>query len=315
MKPINNPSLAPEALYTKSQVYIRRGLKAQSAGDAEEYQLWASLAIELLGKAALAKIHPALIADPQHYQSLFAACGREISPDVRTIIAKTLFERLGHIEKAFDLRHKRFCEQIALRRNAELHSGESPFSGMAAEAWEREFWGAVETLLKMQDESLESWLGAEDSKAPAEIIEQAEEALEWAVKNRITRCKEDFEDKYQDPKKRAEVLEKSKEFRYWNWPEYRQLGGDRIEEYECPACGATGMLSGTLWNEEVSDDIDPDDPTTEWVDQTYVVEEFLCPTCTLHLYGTNETRAAGLGEEFTRTEVRERDFGPPYMNE
>jgi hypothetical protein len=64
-----------------------------------------------------------------------------------------------------------------------------------------------------------------------------------------------------------------------------------------------------------SDDIDPDDPATEWVEETYGVEEFLCPTCKLHSYGANETLAAGFQEEFTRTEVRERNFGPPYMNE
>jgi len=95
-----NPALESGALYAKSQVYIRRGLRAQSDGDTEEYQLWASLAIELLGKAALAKIHLTLVADPTHYQSLFAACGHQLSPDLKTITAKTLFERLGHIDKA-----------------------------------------------------------------------------------------------------------------------------------------------------------------------------------------------------------------------
>jgi len=154
MKAISNPALECEALHAKSQVYIRRGFRAKAANDSEEYQLWASLALELLGKAALAKVHPALIADPTHFQSLFAACGRHISTDIKTIAAKTLFERLTHIDKAFDMRHQKFCEQMALRRNAELHSGESPFSGMSPEIWEREYWGAVETVLKMQDESL-----------------------------------------------------------------------------------------------------------------------------------------------------------------
>src|SRR5258706_7746913 len=161
MKSATNPALEREALYAKSQIYIRRGLRAQAAVETEEYQLWASLALELLGKAALSKVHPALVADPNHYQSLFAACGRQLSPDIKTITAKTLFERLSHIEKSFDSRHQKFCEQMAIRRNAELHSGESPFSGMSAEIWEREFWGAIVIVLQMQDETLESWLGAE----------------------------------------------------------------------------------------------------------------------------------------------------------
>src|SRR5438045_2960097 len=115
MKPTTSPALDREALYAKSQVYIRRGFRAKSDNNTEEYQLWASFALELLSKAALAKVHPALVADPTHHQSLFAACGCQISADLKTITAKTVFERLGHIEKAFDLRHQKFCGQLALR--------------------------------------------------------------------------------------------------------------------------------------------------------------------------------------------------------
>lgn len=320
MKPTTNPALERDALYAKSQVYIRRGFRAHADNDTEEYQLWASLALELLGKAALSKVHPALVADPTHYQSLFAACGRQLSPDIKTITAKTLFERLSHIEKAFDSRHQKFCEQMALRRNAELHSGESPFSGMSAEAWEREFWGAVETVLAMQDETLESWLGAEDSKAPAKIIEQAEEALQWAVKHRVSRCKEDFETKYQDPKRREAVIEESKKL---IWNDYTWDGRSRCM---CPACLCSGFVGGTLWNEEViasepgwsrTDDCGEEyqEPPTETVEKSFTVEIFECPVCGLHVYGTKEIEAAELPDEFTETEEREREFGEDYGND
>jgi len=43
------------ALHSKSKVYIGRALARKGAGDLDEYQLWASLALELLGKAALAR--------------------------------------------------------------------------------------------------------------------------------------------------------------------------------------------------------------------------------------------------------------------
>ena len=314
MKPTSNPALERDALFAKSQLYIGRGLRAQVAADTEEYQLWASLALELLGKSALAKVHPSLVADPTHYQSLFAACGRQLSPDIKTITAKTLFERLSHIEKGFDARHHKFCEQMSLRRNAELHSGESPFSGMSAEAWEREFWGAVEMILKMQDESLKSWLGAEDAKTPATILEQAQEAMQWAVKHRIERCKQDFETKYQDRKKRAQILEDTKHFRFWEWP-FKRMAGEGIDSVECPACHATGMRSGSLWNEEISNDQDPEDPSVEWVELTYVTEDFLCPTCGLRLFGTKEIQAGGLPEEYTKSETRDREFGEEYGND
>jgi hypothetical protein len=315
MKPATSPALERDALYAKSQVYVRRGLRAQADGDTEEYQLWASLALELLGKAALANVHPALVADPTHYQSLFSACGRQISADIKTITAKTLFERLSHIDKAFDSRHQKFCEQIAIRRNAELHSGESPFSGMAAEVWEREFWGAIEAILNMQAESLESWLGAQDSKAPQELLKQAIQAAEWAVQHRISRHREDFEAEYRDPRKRAEMVEMGGNRSIQDYEKKFNVAADAWERHDCPACGAKGFLGGQLWEEEVVDVEDPDDPWIEYTDETYTGEEYVCPTCDLHLFGTKELEAAGLSKEFVVRVERERDFEPGYGND
>ena len=310
-----NPSLAVEALYAKSKVYIKRGFRAQQNGDTEEYQLWASLALELLGKAALAKIHPALVADPTHTHSLFAACGKQLSPDVKTITAKTVFDRLGHVDKAFDARHQKFCEQIAIRRNAELHSGESPFSGMTSEVWEREFWGAVETILLMQGETLESWLGAAEAKAPAEIVRQAGEAIDWAVKHRIARRKEDFEKANQDPKKRQELIDKAVALSFVDFTKRFNISVDAWQREKCPACRAFGFLGGNLWSEEVVQDEEPEDSMIEYVDETYTVEEFVCPTCNLHLFGTKEVKSANLPEEFVIREEREREFEPDYGND
>lgn len=309
------PTLDPSALYAKSKLYIARGLRAQAANDAEEYQLWASLALELLGKAALAGVHPSLIADPQHFQSLFAACGRPLTPDVKTITAKTLFERLGHVEKAFDARHQKFCEQISLRRNSELHSGESPFAGMSSEKWEREFWGAAEAILKMQDETLESWLGTESAEAPSRILQHAEVAAIWAVKNRIARCKDDFEQKYKDPGKRKKILEESADLKWWRFDNLFKGDSEFVELHECPACEAKGFLGGQEWDAVPVEDYFSDDPTSGWVRITYVVEEFRCPTCSLHLFGARETGAAELPEEIEKEESREREFEPEYGND
>ena len=50
-----------------------------------------------------------------------------IGPDVKTITAKTMFERLTHVSRRFDKRTQDFCDNMSLRRNAELHSGEAAF--------------------------------------------------------------------------------------------------------------------------------------------------------------------------------------------
>lgn len=315
-----NPALQPDALFAKSQLYIRRGLRAQGEDDTEEYQLWASLALELLGKAALAKVHPVLIADPTHYQSVFAACGRQLSADIKTIMAKTLFERLGHIDKAFDKRHQAFCEQMALRRNSELHSGESPFSGMSATAWESEFWGAVETILNMQNASLELWLGVEEAKAPTKIIENAVKALSWVVKNRVSRCKIDFEKQSPDPTRRQALIEGSKDLQ---WNDRNWEGRDRAV---CPACKAMGFVGGTLWREEIlgteagttvstPDGEIYEELPVEIIEKFFSVEAFECLVCGLRLANTKEIAAAGLDDEFSRNETREIDYEPDYGND
>jgi hypothetical protein len=273
------------------------------------------MALELLAKSSLSNIHPALVADPTHYQSLFAACGKEISPDIKTITAKTLFLRLSHISKEFDSRVKEFCEQLALRRNSEIHSGESPFSGMKAEAWERKYWYAVETILSMQAKELDEWLGAEDSKAPKQILQDAEAAVQMAVQTRIAHTKEDFESKHKNKKKRTELIEQSENFRAWEyWKEFN-YSVDGFELNECPSCKAKGILGGVLWHEEVSDEIDEYDPITEYVEKTYSAEEFICIVCGLHLSGTRELMATNLPEEFYETEEREREFEPDYGND
>ena len=310
-----NPALLAEALYAKSQVYISKGLRAKNENDLEEYQLWASMALELLAKSSLSNVHPALIADPTHYQSLFAACGKEISPDIKTITAKTLFLRLSHISKSFDSRVKEFCEQLALRRNSEIHSGESPFSGMKAEAWERKYWYAIETILSMQSKELDEWLGAEDSKAPKQILKDAEAAIQMAVQTRIAHTKEDFGNKYKSSKKRDELIKGSENIRPWEyWKEF-SYSVDGYELNKCPSCSAKGILGGVLWYEEVSDKVDEYDPYVEYVEKTYSAEEFICVVCELHLSGTRELAATDLPEEFYDTEEREREFEPDYGND
>lgn len=310
-----NPALFAEALYSKSQTYIGKGLRAKDLGDFEEYQLWASMALELLAKSSLSSIHPALIADPTHYPSLFAACGKQISPDIKTITAKTLYLRLTHVSKRFDLRVQNFCEQLALRRNTEIHSGESPFSGMKAEAWEGKYWYAIQSILSMQDKELDEWLGAEGSKVPKQILQRAESAIQMAVQTRIAHIKEDFETTHKNEKKRKELIEQSENIRAReHWKEF-DFSVDSFELNVCPACGAKGILGGILWHEEVSDEVDEYDPSIEYVEKTYSSEEFICKVCGLHLSGTRELRATNLPDEFYETEERERVFEPEYGND
>ena len=310
-----SPAFSTDALFSKSKIYISRGLRAKNENSLDEYQLWASLALELLAKSSLSNLHPALVADPTHYQSLFSACGHPISPDVKTIAAKTLFDRLSHISKKFDKRIRHFCEQQSLRRNSEIHSGESPFSALSPEAWEAKFWHASYILLEIQEKDLEQWLGADESRVPNRLLSETRNAIAMMVQTKIEHAFDDFRSTYKSDAKRLELIVSSREKEPWGHLERFSFSVDYYERHDCPACGSSGVLGGTLWDEEISDDQDPDAPFVEYVQVTYVSDEYVCLVCNLHLQGSEEIHATMLPVEFYNTEEREREFEPDYGND
>ena len=301
-----------DALHAKSMVYIGRALARKSAGDLDEYQLWASLALELLGKAALSRKHPSLVVDPTHWQSMFVAAGINVTTDVKTITAKTLFERLVHLVPRFDKTIQKFCQDIAERRNAELHSADLPFQTMRLDAWEARYWHACDTLLHQMDSSLEQWLGAADAKGTRQLLDEAAKALDAAVKLHVEAAKE----QYQALKKpERERLAAEAELR-----EPQHQGGlfkgryDEIWTQSCPACGCRAFMTGEQTGEDISEEHD-EDAIWEFVNREFVGEEFRCPTCKLMLMGSDEIDAAGLNYIHEDRQEREMDYEPDYGND
>lgn len=305
-------AVSKEGLLGKSHVYVQRAFRAKQANDLDEYQLWLSLALELLGKAALANIHPSLVVDPTHSNSLFAASGVFLSSDIKTITAGTLYDRLGRLSKYFDKNVKEFCDAISLRRNAELHSGELPFQQMRLEAWEGRFWHAAQIILDLLRSNLEEWLGADRAQAPKQIVAEAAEALQEAAKLRVVQAREHFQAR---PKKqRDEALELSKNKHAFHYPKMFKLVAEHEWEVDCPACTGRAFFAGDSFEEQVLDSSPGEDGWEEEVEKTYGAEEFRCPTCDLHLDSRDEIEAVGLDPDHTEVETREREFEPDYGN-
>ena len=301
-----------DALHAKSKVYIGRALVRKAASDLDEYQLWASLALELLGKAALAKKHPSLVVDPTHWQSMFVAAGINVTTDVKTITAKTLFERLAHLVPRFDKTLQKFCQEISERRNAELHSADLPFRTMRLDAWEARYWHACDTILHQMESSLEQWLGAADAKAPRQLLDEAVNALAAAVKLRVDAARERFE-----------TLKKAERERFTTEAELRvprnQTGlfkhrYDEIWEERCPACKCRAFTTGEQTGEDISEERD-EHAIWEIVDREFVGEEFRCLTCDLTLVGSDEIDASGLNYIHEDRQEREMEYEPDYGND
>lgn len=306
------------SLWSKSKVFVDRAIRARDNADGDEYHLWAAIALEVLGKACLARIHPVLVADPSHLPSLLTAVGRTTGTNHKSIAAKTVFERLRLEVSFFDERMERECMLMANRRNAELHSGETPAIGLDQRSWVPQFWRAAHTLIADQGYTIEDWVGDGEGQRVREILRDAAELLRQTVLGRIERRRREIDARF--PLGSQERREAEARAFARSAPTRVIEAADAIEEIACPACGMKAWLLGSVALEEVTQvEADPD---AQWgpmyfemVETTYDVEEFRCSECGLRVDGRDEVAVAGLPADFAREDEREPDYEPEYGND
>jgi hypothetical protein len=128
-----------EALWLKSKLFLNWALEDGEHRTFDERALWASMALELLAKAALSKVSPLLIATPTEEGANILIAAGLISGDARfeSIKASTLFKRCARAYKPFNDTH---ALAIAQARNNFLHGGEAAFTKMPPEAWWPRYW-------------------------------------------------------------------------------------------------------------------------------------------------------------------------------
>lgn len=306
------------ALWNKAKVFIDRALIARDNGRADEYHLWAAIAVELLGKASLAHVHPSLVADPTHFPSMLAAVGRQQSPDVKSITAKTLFSRLGSVVSGFDGRMQRECSTMAERRNAELHSGETPLTGVDERTWVPSLWRIVDMLIAQQSRALADFIGDEEAQRVREILRSAAELTRQTVLARIARRTAEMRERFVPGSTEWAEVEQRANAR--SLPARFHDAADAFEDAPCPACGMKGWLFGALEREEyleIDGEVDP-----EWgrlprevLEVTYSSERYVCSECGLILDGRDELAIADLQPEFVQEEEHEPDYEPDYGND
>lgn len=306
-----------EALWNKSKAYIDKALAARDEGDDSGFHLWAAVALELLGKAALAHVHPALVADPSDIKSLLAACGVQTTPKLKSITAKTVFERLRTTCQNFDRAMADECMKMMNRRNAELHSGQSPILGLDPRAWVPVLWKNVDVLLEAQGKNLEDWLGGAEAERVQAILSDSAETSRQAVLGRIERRKSEFEARSPKGSQQRQDAERRAESRPAPFAQI-ETAYDRVA---CPSCGLPAWLRGEEWNREVIDTvIDPDEDNAfggyyEVVDVTYGSEVFHCEECNLTLEGQDEIEVSGLPATFEQEMEEEPDYEPEFGND
>ena len=309
------PALDPEEIYKKSQQYIRKAFDCIEADDKNDYQLWASLALELLGKACLAKRHPSLIGNKPHFHFLLAASGINKEKQITTVAASELYTRLGDVVEGFDSDAVEYCQKIAQKRNAELHSGEMPFAKTKLESWDEKYWYATQLILLDMGLGIEEWTGTDKAESPKHTVSRVRKAMIHFANVKLKNAREKFMKNLKKKAQRSKAIEESKTKKPFNHPNLFNFTPDKREMKECPSCGGFGVLALGLTSEEFLGEQFEDGKWMEQVEAEYHAQKFSCPVCQLHLTNHIELDACGMETATSDIEMHEREYSSPDAND
>jgi hypothetical protein len=310
------PSFDHETLWLKAKLFLNRAMDDEPGRSFDEQALWATLALELLAKAALARVSPVLIAEPnEDGKHILAAAGLGDNESFfMSVRAKTVFIRCNRAFKPFS---DTKAIRLANARNEYLHGGGMGFGVTAAKQWWPEFWALATILVDSQDKTLEDLVGASRIDVVTKHLETNKKYAQERVKSLISSARSRFE------QKRDGSLP-SNRLNLWKSPEQLRLGLKYADSATCPACGEEGVVEG----EEVDNirvegarwvQVSEDDYVFEGQGFGDVTAEyFSCANCQLVLENYELMEAADMDTAF---EVEDDDFvtdqeeEPPYGND
>lgn len=299
----------PDALFLKAKMFVNHAMDDEGR-QFDEQALWASLALELLAKAALARVSPVLIAVPtEEGHSLLVASGL-VDGDVRftSVQARTLFARCARAFKPFS---EKESKAIAAARNEYLHSAAPAFTPMPPDAWWPRFWAQAQILVNACDRALEDLVGSDRVGMVEDHLTKNKQNIEHRREMLIERARQRL-GLYQSGQMRAPEAQQ--------WDQYRpgdlSAGLSHSAAAECPSCGMEGRVEGENVEsarhafEQVHEDYYDD-----WMELTVGSEYFSCDHCRLVLDSYELVESADLPATFEATTEVGDYWEPEYGND
>lgn len=280
-----------DVLFGKAKLYAQRANDEKL--DSPLFGFWMSLCMELLARAALAKIHPVLLADPTNEGNIHYVFGVNPKTNPKSVAAKSVFARCSALIAGFTDRMAGHCLLLADRRNKELHSGTAAFEGVDTSTWLPHTYQVFDVLLKHIGVTFEDFLGKKHAAVATGMLKDQREHIETEVKERISKSKKDFD--ALEGAVKGEKIAKS-EAALKAWVVRNPLG----QATDCPACGFGGALHGESLNRGPAKVSEEDGTITREV--RVLPNKFRCAVCGLKLDGYQELLQAGLGKVFTTEE-------------
>jgi hypothetical protein len=276
-----------ESLLGKAQRYAAIMLEKERTD--WQFGFWSALTLEMLARAAVAKVSPTLLAQSNNWNNIYYALGQ--TPTESTYVPKSIdiaevFNRLKSIfPNNFTQEIHNFCILHINLRNTEMHSGDLPFDGFGTSNWLAKYYLTCRILLHSLDEKLDILLGTDEAKVAETLIQALEDKAAKAVGTTIKEHKTAWHSK--TDKERKSLVKQAQALTS------RHVG----HRVKCPSCGNTALLQGSPLGaptQRLEDDI-----ITER--QSILPSHFECLVCGLKITGYSKLAACGLGDAFTAT--------------
>ena len=298
---------AEEALWLKSRLFINLAMDSDGNRTFDEQALWAALSLELLAKAALARVSPLLIATPtEDGGNLLIASGLvEGEAVLHSVAARTIFSRCNKAFRPFSLKE---AATIAAGRNEYLHGAAPTITLLPPRVWWPRFWAQAVILLTAQDKEIEDFVGFERAGVVEDHLARNRQNIAERATALIERSKQRLA-LYRSGGMSARLEAE--------WAATGSSAGLMHQiEATCPACGATGTLEGeTVTSTEVNyEQAGPEDYEMS-VTLTIAADYFSCSTCRLILDRYELVDAAGLETEFDKIGDAAEYYEPEYGND
>ncbi len=275
-----------DALFSKAQRYIEIMLEKEHAD--WEFGFWSALSLEILVRASISNISPALIADGKDWNNILYAVGND--PNQQKFTPKSadisdLLKRAENLFPEFTREMLNFSIAHINKRNSELHSGALPFEGVGSSSWLPMFYAVCKVLVTSIGETLESLLGKEVAEeAESHIVALLDESAK-SVKGTINAHRTIWDEKTDEEKsklsKKSDLLS-------------TRHDGHRVN---CPACSSVALVQGRSVGTPKTT-VDQDGIIEK---QTMLPASFECTACGLKISGYSKLVACGLGNTYVST--------------
>jgi hypothetical protein len=295
-----------ESFQAKAQLYFTRAREHPAAED-DVLGLWLLLGMEFLLRAPLAKVHPALLAEPNG-NAIMHACGVPLKPNgtqPKSVQTKTVILRLGSIVPGFDKDREEDASFLIGLRNEELHTSAAALE-LEIDKWLPHFTRVVEVICRHLEIDPERLAGRGIMEQGRTLVDIADKRLENEVRQRIAKAKEFFS------RLRPEEVEARKATLQATIHRNSRRGQTLQELLQrirppsrastqivaCPACGQKiPMILGAVrsTNQRLEED-------SVVRDVIYIGRTLSCVVCDLELKSTAEIRAAGIPQQYVREE-------------